>query len=180
MGNMAAAEKELTKASELGVEDELILPLMSRVLLLQGKSDEVLSLSLNKLSAMRQAEVLAAQSQAKLAQGKVAEAALLIEQALSKDPESINALIASARVHAMKQEFDLAREKLEAAFLIDQKSASAWSLLGDIERQEENLDLAEKAYSKAIEYRINNLADHYKRALVRIQLNKLQRSSARY
>jgi len=133
MGNVAAAEKELTKAHELGVEDELILPLMSRVLLLQGKSDEVQRLSLNNLTAKGKAEVLAAQGQAKLVRGEVAEADLLIEQAISKDPESINALIASARVHLMKQEFELARKKLDATLLIDRKSASAWSLLGDIE-----------------------------------------------
>lgn len=172
MGNMAASEKELTKARKLGVEDELILPLLAQALLLQGKGDEVLKLPLKNLTASGQAEVLAAQSQAKLAQGGVTEAASLIEKAISKDPGSINALIASARIHAVKNEIDLAREKLEAAFLIDQKSASAWSLLGDIEWQEQNLNLAEKDFSKAIEYRKNNFADYFKRALVHIRLNK--------
>ena len=171
-GNLPAAEKELTKARKLGVEDELILPLLSRVLQLQGKNAELLRLPMENLTAKGKAEVLAVQSQAKLAQGEVAEAASIIEQAISNDPDSANALIASARVHAAKKEFALAREKLEAAFLIDQKSASAWSMLGDIEWQEQNLDLAEKAYSKAIEYRKNNFADYFKRALVRIQLNK--------
>ncbi len=172
MGNMAAAEKELTKARKLGVEDELILPLLSRVLQLQGKSTELLRLPLENLTTKGKAEVLTAQGQAKLAQGEVAEAATIIEQAISNDPGSVNALIASARVHAAKKELALARDKLEAAFLIDQKSASAWSMLGDIEWQEQNLDLAEKAYSKAIEYRKNNFADYFKRALVRIRLNK--------
>ncbi|HDZ62140.1 MAG TPA: PEP-CTERM system TPR-repeat protein PrsT, partial [Nitrospirae bacterium] len=129
-------------------------------------------LPLENLTAKGRAEVLAVQGQAKLAQGEVAEAASIIEQAMSNDPGSANALIASARVHMAKKELALAREKLEAAFLIDQKSASAWSMLGDIEWQEQNLDLAEKAYSKAIEYRKNNFADYFKRALVRIQLNK--------
>lgn len=70
MGNMPAEEKELTKARELGVEDVLILPLMSRVLLLQGKTDEVQRFSLNNLTVKRQAEILAAQSLAKLTQGE--------------------------------------------------------------------------------------------------------------
>ncbi|HDZ62149.1 MAG TPA: PEP-CTERM system TPR-repeat protein PrsT, partial [Nitrospirae bacterium] len=171
-GNMAAAEKELTKARELGVEDALILPLLAQALLLQGKGDEVLKLPLKNLTASGQGEILAAQGQVKLTRGELSEAASLIEKAVSKNPASINALIASARVHAAKKELALARDKLEAAFLIDPKSASAWSLLGNIEWQEQNLDLAEKAYSKAIEYRKNNFADHFKRALVRIQLNK--------
>ncbi|HDZ78537.1 MAG TPA: PEP-CTERM system TPR-repeat protein PrsT, partial [Gammaproteobacteria bacterium] len=170
-GDLAAAEKELTKARKLGVEDELILPLLSRVLQLQGKNAELLRLPLENLTAKGKAEILAVQGQAKLAQGEVAEAASIIEQAISNDPGSANALIASARVHAAKKEFALAREKLEAAFLIDQKSASAWSMLGDIEWQEQNPDLAEKAYSKAIEFRKNSFADYFKRALVRIQLN---------
>ncbi|HDZ62412.1 MAG TPA: PEP-CTERM system TPR-repeat protein PrsT [Nitrospirae bacterium] len=174
MGNMAAAEKELTKARELGVGDELILPLMSRALLFQGKNNEVQNLPLNNLTAKGQVEVLAAQSQAKLAQGKIAEAAILIEQAISKDQESIYTLIASAKIHAAKQELDLAREKLDAALLIDRKSASVWSLLGDLAFQEKNLDSAEEAYSNAIEYGVNNLPDYYKRSLVRIQLNKLK------
>jgi len=174
MGNMADAEKELTKARGLGVKDELILPLMARALLLQGKNAEVLGLDIKNLTAKEQAEVLAAQSQAKLAQGAVIEAALLVEQAISKDQKSIYALIASARIHATKQEFDLAKKKLDAALLIDRKSASAWSFLGDLALQEKNLDLAEEAYSNAIEYGLNNLADYYKRSLVRVQLNKLK------
>lgn len=171
-GNMASAEKELTRARELGVEDELILPLLARALLLQGKGDEVLKLPLKNLSNSGQVEVLAAQGQVKMAQGELTEAASLIEKALSKDPASLNALIAGAEIHVAKNEIDLAREKLEAASLIDQKSGSAWRLLGTIEWREKNLDLAEKAYSKAIEYNVNNFSDHFKRALVRIQLNK--------
>ena len=176
IGNMPAAEKELTRARELGVEDELILPLLSRVLYLQGKRDELQSLTLQNLTMQAQAEVLAVQGEAKLAQGETAEAALMIEQALAKDPESINVLIATARIHAANQEFDLAREKLETAFLINRKSASTWSILGDIEWQEKKYALAEEAYSKAIEYRTNNFAERYKRAMARLQLKKYKKA----
>ena len=141
MGNMAASEKALNKARELGVEDELTLPLLAQALLLQGKGAEVLSLSLANLNDKGQAEVLAAQGRVQLGQGKVAEAASQIEKAISKDPSSVNALIASASIHATNQEFDLARKQLAAASLIDPKSAAALSMLADIEWQEGNPDL---------------------------------------
>ena len=40
-GNMAAAEKELSKARELGVEDELILPLLAQAFLLRSEERRV-------------------------------------------------------------------------------------------------------------------------------------------
>ncbi len=59
--NMAAAEMELTKASEPGTEDELIMPHMVCVLQLQGKSNVKYKHSLWKnLRPGGRAEVLAA------------------------------------------------------------------------------------------------------------------------
>ena len=49
IGDMAAAEKELSRALSLGIKDEQILPYLGRSLLYQGKHAEVMALPLNDL-----------------------------------------------------------------------------------------------------------------------------------
>lgn len=171
-GNLPSAEKELSRASELGAMDETVLPLMGKALLFQGKFDEIQSLSLSNLTARRQAEILAIQGTAKLAQGSENEAASLISQAISIDPKSIQALVAIARIYGFRQEFDLARKQLDKVFNIEPDYFPGLSLLGDIELREHHPELAEKAYTKAVDQSPGNLSTHLKRAMVRVQLNR--------
>ena len=81
--------------------------------------------------------------------------------------------MANARLYLAEKNVELARKELEAVFHIDPDYAPAWSLLGNIEQFEQHPDLAEIAYSNAIENRVNNLGDYLNRALVRINLQKI-------
>jgi putative PEP-CTERM system TPR-repeat lipoprotein len=172
MGNAPAAEKELIRAQELGVAEELISPLLARALLEQGKTSKVQELKNDNLPEEAQATVLSSQGLGKLMEGKPEDAEALIEDALAKNPKSVEALEAKARLFASRQEFDQAREQLQTVFEIDSEYAPAWSLLGDIEQLQQNLEQALEAYTKAIDSRVNNMGDRLKRAQTLIGLKK--------
>jgi len=175
VGNAASAEKELRRASELGVADGAILPPLARALLMQGKYEELQALSLENLTAMDQkALVLAAQGLGKLVQGEVDAGTELIDQAVSLDPQSVYADVAKARQLAANQKYDLARKELDRVFELDANYAPAWNLLGFLEESDKNLAEAEAAYTKAAENRADNLEDLLKRATVRIQQKKYE------
>jgi putative PEP-CTERM system TPR-repeat lipoprotein len=172
LGNPAAAEKELTRAKKLGVADELVAPLLARALLEQGKTTKVQQLQRDNLPDDVQATVLSNQGLGKLLEGDQEDAEALIEDALSKNPNSVEALVAKARLLASKKELGQAREQLQAVFQIEPEHAPAWSLLGDIEQLEQNPEKALQAYSKAIDARVNNMGDRLKRAMTLIKLKK--------
>jgi putative PEP-CTERM system TPR-repeat lipoprotein len=172
LGNAPAAEKELNRAKELGVADELVAPLLARALLEQGKTTKVQQLQKENLPEEAQVTVLSNQGLGKLMEGKPEDAAALIDEALAKDPKSVEALEAKARLFVSRQEYDKAREQLQAVFQVDPEYASAWSLLGDIELREQHQEKALEAYTKAIDSRVNNMGDRLKRALTLIGLKR--------
>ncbi len=175
VGNIAGAEKELRRAIELGLADGSVLPLLARVLLAQGKYDELQALSLEKLVAKDQkAGVLASQGLGKLAQEKADWAAMKIDRALSLDPQSAYAGVAKAHLLIAKEKYDLAQKELDRVLELDGGYAPAWSLLGDLESRDKNLAKAEGAYTKAIDNRANNFSDLLKRAQVRFQQKKYE------
>ena len=89
LGNGAAAEKELRRASDLGVADESISPLLARALLMERRYDELFKISPQKINgAVQKAEVMAAQGLGYLARRKSDEADQRIDQAVSLAPDS--------------------------------------------------------------------------------------------
>jgi putative PEP-CTERM system TPR-repeat lipoprotein len=172
MGNVAAAEKELSRAKELGLAEGEVVPLLARALLEQGKITKVLEISRDNLPEDAEVSVLSLQGLGKLMQGEAGDAERLINEALSKNPESPEALEAKARLLVAKMQNDQAREQLSKIFRIDQKYAPAWSVLGDIEQRENKPEKALEAYNNAINFRLNNLSDRLKRALTLVGLNK--------
>ena len=175
VGNAAEAEKELRRASELGVADGAVLPLLARALLAQGNQEELQALPVaNLMTKDQKAEVFAAQGLGDLAQGEVDAAAGLIDQAVSLDPHSAYAGVAKARLLVAKREYGLARRELDGVLEREAAYALAWSLLGDLETVDRNLAQAEAAYTKAAQNRVDNLNDVLKRVMIRIQQNKYQ------
>ena len=176
VGNAPAAEKELRRASELGLADGALLPLLARALLAQGKYDELRALPLGNLTTKEQkAEILTAQGLGKPGQTEMLAAAeLMIGEALLLDPQSAYAGVARASLLAVKKEYAGARKELDGILERDADYAPAWSLRGDLEAFDRNLAKAEGAYTKAIESSADNFADILKRAMVRIQQKKYE------
>ena len=172
-GNAAAAEKELRRASELGLADAAALPYLAQALLAQGKNEALLKQSVEGIQNKdEKAIVIASQGLGLQALGRPEEAAERMDLAMSMNPPSVYVLFAKTLFLERKGAHEPARESLDQVFLLDPDYAPAWSLLGDYENKNRNLEQAEKAYSKAIVNRPDNLSDLLKRAVVRIWLNK--------
>jgi len=179
VGNDEAAEKELKRALELGVLSEAIYPMLAHALDSQSKYDELLALDINGFSPEAQADILATQGKALIAQNKLGKAEDKIDQALSLQADSASALTEQARLITAKGAPSAqARDLLTKLLKTHKKYAPAWSLLGQIERRDQKREQSEAALSKAIEFRTNNTGDLLQRALLRIELENYQGAQA--
>ncbi len=103
-GDIASAEKELRRAVQLGWKADDVQPALARALLAQGEYDKVREISTAGLSSAVEARLLASQARAAMAQGDTWEAEELIDKALARAPDSTEALLASARLLASRNE----------------------------------------------------------------------------
>ncbi len=172
VGDMATAEKELSKALALGVGEDKVLPYLARSLLRQGKHADVMALSLKNLEGESKSEILAQKGLSLVARGDMTKAKYMIDRAMGVGQVSIHAMVANALVLGYEKDFKKSREQLDAVFKIDPDFAQAWSILGDIELNANNKEAAVEAITKAISLRINNLPDMLKRATILIQMKQ--------
>jgi putative PEP-CTERM system TPR-repeat lipoprotein len=169
----ANAVKELAKARELGWSGDDVLPLLSQSFLVQGEMDKLKELPIDGLSDTSKSYVLASQGMGLLrTRGGSEAAAPLIDQAIELSATAY-ALEIKARLigFTSKGNWIAVRQQLQKVFDVDPNYAPAWSLLGDIELRSLNTDMAEEAFTKAINNSYFRLDDYYKRALVRLQMN---------
>ena len=175
VGDVVAAESELTRALELGGDrDGIRLPL-TRAWLLQGETDRVLEETrlADSFTEAQWPEALALRGTAFLYQGEVEQASTLFHETLQLEPNQADALIGLARIERFEGAVDAARSRLEQVLADNPQFDQAWELLGDIERFAEAYQEAEAAYSKAIEFTHRPFVPLLKRALTRIALADL-------
>ncbi len=171
LGDVASAEKELSRAQQLGAVEPEVQISLAQALLEQQKYEPLHTLELPAgASDEMQAQWRAIKAEALLAQGKPDEAEGLLREALEIRTDSAPAMLGMARIAAAKQDFSGAREQLNGLLVNDEKYAPAWSLLGDIERTTGKLKEAEAAYTKAIENSLAHQPELIQRSLVRIAL----------
>ncbi|HDZ78664.1 MAG TPA: PEP-CTERM system TPR-repeat protein PrsT, partial [Gammaproteobacteria bacterium] len=172
-----SAEKELNKAKELGVDNKSILPPMARALILQNDYQGVLDLGVDQAQDWEpkpKANFMVSRGLALLALGRKDESLDAIDNAFGSDPTSPYVLLAKARLMMVNGEIAEARTVLNRLFEIKDNYGPAWSFLGDVERFEGNLESAEAAYGKAIEYNQEARTDLLNRAMIRIELNRFE------
>lgn len=170
LGKAVEAEAELVRAEELGGDPNRIrLPLL-RAWLMQGKNTEVIEATetLQASEQSQQVSELTLRAQALMREGQIEPARAALEQALALDSAAAETRLSMAWVEWLDKNQDAARAQLRAALDADPKLSRAWELLGDVERDAEQLDEAEAAYTKAIETSQVPFSPHFKRALTRL------------
>jgi putative PEP-CTERM system TPR-repeat lipoprotein len=152
-GDGASAEKELRKAEQLGASPNEVLASLGRALLLQGKTDEVLSLlkPLDNADKKVNAEILSVKGNAFLAKGNQADAKLSYQQAIDLDPVSSDALQGLINIAIAQNKLDQASQRLEELLRIAPKDAETSNLQGLIYARKQQYAEAEASYQKAIE-----------------------------
>ncbi|QSA95694.1 XrtA/PEP-CTERM system TPR-repeat protein PrsT [Methylococcus sp. EFPC2] len=175
LGNGGDAEKELRRALELGVAKEAILVPLAEALQLENKHQQILDeITIPPtFSATDGAKLTAYRGDAWLALGKPQQASTEYHQALSIDANSAFAKLGLSRIALAENRIDdalkLATEAVESA----PNEARAWSLQAELYRAKSDFPKAEDSYTKAIERRTLNQLDRANRAIVRVDLKKL-------
>ena len=178
-GDGLSAEKELTKAKELGVNDDSVLPLLLEALLLQENYSEVLK---QDISSVRTDEIIArlkaSRGLALLAQKETDKARQELDAALLLGSDLPYVLTARARLGAVEENIEEARSYLDKALVQNSTYALAWSLRGDLVSLNDGLEKAVEAYTKAIKNRFNNGGDLLKRSFLLIQLKRYEEAQS--
>lgn len=171
----AGAEMTLRRALDARVPQARVLVKLARALNLQREYRSVLDeLQPDGLDdPTERARLLAEQARAHVGLGHIAEAQLLLDEALAIGPDAAAPYIGRA-VLALRDGFpDQARELADRALQQEPDNGDAWLLLGDIERTRGNRAAAEVAFGQAISRAPSKWMAAYWRALTRTELGKL-------
>lgn len=171
----AAAEKELRRASGLGVaKAEWAVPL-GKALLMQGKADEVPKLLKVEAgdNAATKADVLIMLGSAQMIGGKREEGRKLMLEAQSLNPGGVEVNLSLARLALFEQNLPQSLVYVETALKTDPKSYDAWMGKGDVLAKQGKLPEAKLAFQTAIDLDPNNVFGRLGRAGVLIDANEL-------
>lgn len=171
----AEAEKELTKARELGVGEESIKIPLGQALLMQGKLKRVLEeISPSASTSQRnKAAILQMHGDAKLGLRQREEGCQLYKDSLGVDPQHVPAYWGLANCALAKRDLSEARAMIDAAIKIDADNPESRVVLGDFERLSNNHQAASEAYSKALKLDPGKLNALFGRAQVNAYTGKL-------
>lgn len=152
LGAYADAEKELSKARELGATDDQVLPLLTMSQLRMGNAKKVISLTIpaNGLSPSSLATLHTARAWALLESGKRPEANISLAAAQQADPKQPDLLLLQAKLALAENRVDQAAQFVESALQDNPKSAEALYLKAAIQQIHDKPDEAIKIYRQII------------------------------
>lgn len=151
VGDFKSAEIELRKALDLRYD--LAKVKIGKSLLMMGEFQKVLDQvppDTNAGDAV-QAEILTLRAMASFGLNRIPEGRELLEQALAKQPEFADALLAQARLAAIQNKPDEASKLIERALASAPKNVDAWLMKGDLARFRADQAGAMAAYQKVLE-----------------------------
>ncbi|MDO6684419.1 MULTISPECIES: tetratricopeptide repeat protein [unclassified Agarivorans] len=149
--NLGSAEKQLEEALNLGADINLVLPMLGNVLLLQGKTSEVLAFEERASEFSRQTQfewkllrgrIYLLNSQADLARKEFEQATKLIPN----KPSAMNTL---ATLYLQQKEYVLAEQWIKRSLSIAENNERTWLLKGNLEANQGQMSAALESYQKA-------------------------------
>lgn len=159
----ATAEKELRKAMELGYPDDVVIPKLARLLLEQGRADEVIkefgARSLQKADA--QAELQTVLGDANLVKNKASEARAAYAAALAAVPGYIPARVGEARILAASGDLEGASRLADEIIKDAPQDVRAIGFRGGMYLIQRQYKEAISYYEKMVEMEPHKLSAHY-------------------
>lgn len=172
LGRGQDAEKELTRARELGVNAKAMNVLLARAWLLQGEFDKVLEIQTASAAAEEQAGLLTARGEALLSLRRTPEGCDALRQAQQADSKYLLVYHGLARCALAQQDKKATREYITQAIALNNNYPDNFVLLGDFERLEKNLPAAEEAYNRAVTLRPQHVPALLGRAAARLEADR--------
>ncbi|MBC8386208.1 MAG: PEP-CTERM system TPR-repeat protein PrsT, partial [Gammaproteobacteria bacterium] len=175
-----AAIKELKRAIELGHDEGSALLQLGKAYQQKNEVDNILMEVIIKDSQPThlKANLYAMRADAHLRKNDPKQALNDLNEAKKLDVNATDVRLAWAQYEKFNKDIDAQIKWLKPLLESADQVADAWSQMGEIEQQTNNLEAAEQAYTKAIELRGIVHLDTLKRALIRIaQINYAQAQS---
>ncbi|SFU58650.1 XrtA/PEP-CTERM system TPR-repeat protein PrsT [Pseudoduganella namucuonensis] len=168
-GDVLSADKEFRRARELGAPAAEALPRLARTMLLQQQYEETLALMPAEGGAP---ELLALRGYALLGLHRRNEAAALFEQALSRQPGHVAALLGKARLALQVQDAAQAHAHVDAALAARPVDPDALRMKGDLLRMDGKLDQALARHLEIIKNLPGNLQARVDAAGIQIEAGR--------
>ncbi len=153
-GEFQAAEQELRLALALGYERSKALPALARALLLQGEFQKVLDEIPPIVEGVDESvlrEIRTLRGLAYVGLGTLDEARILFREVLEVQPDSVDALLGTARIAAMERRPEQASALIERALALEPKSLDGLLIRGQLEWASGRLDAARAAFRKVLD-----------------------------
>ncbi|MEJ2565536.1 MAG: PEP-CTERM system TPR-repeat protein PrsT [Gammaproteobacteria bacterium] len=171
----SAAEIELRKAMDLGVNKSYIAAAMGQALLLQQKYQKVID-TINVAEGDKgkvAADIYNVRGNAYLALKKEDEARAAFERALKEYQDSADAYLGLARLAAMKNDLDGALHQTDIALSKDANSTMAWLVKASLLKVQGKDEEARAAFGRILRRDKNNVSAHLGLASIDMAQNKL-------
>lgn len=162
-GDPVSAEKEIRKAQSLGIDGKRTIPLLAKVLLMQGQAQQALDVSKDVAPTP---ELLATRGDAFAVTDAEAKAIESYEAALAAQPGQANALIGLARLAMARKDVAGAEAYAEKALAANPKDPAVWMFRGAMLRAGGKMDEAVAAYGEVIKLK----PDHMNALVERAQI----------
>lgn len=178
--NLQDADKEFTKARELGLNDLNLIALHARTLIALGEPQRLLDeIPVPEAGDdITQATVLAFHGRAQLMLKQPDAAAASLAQAEVLVPDLPDLLVTRALQALANNTPDVALPLIQQALANAPERGDFWLLRGDLQRQMQQNDGAMEAYSKAIQLDPNSAAPRLARAQMLLDKADLAKASA--
>lgn len=179
-GDFQAADKELKKALELGVNDPELLPLQARTLLILNQPQRVLDEINEKAQAAPEinAAILALRARAQLLLNNQAEAEKLLADADARFAGGAESLVSRAILALTQKKTEEALVFVDQALLKSAQRADLWVMKGDLLRLLKRNEEALAAYAKAKAIEPGNISAHLVSAQIHLESGALDKTEA--
>jgi len=178
--NALSAIKELNRAKDLGYDEkEIVMPLGRAYLQNRGHQkiiDEVIVD--DRYTSVLKANIFALRAIAYLALGDRVAARKALDRASKNDSTATDVRLAWATYEMQNGDVEAQKGWLKPLLKREGGVAAAWSQMGEIENSANNLEAADKAYTRSIEIRQAVHYDYARRALVRAGLGNYDGAQA--
>ncbi|MBN8281586.1 XrtA/PEP-CTERM system TPR-repeat protein PrsT [Zoogloea sp.] len=180
-GDYAGAEKELTRALDMGFSPDEVVPLLAQAMLAGGQGQRIITeLGSKELSQSEaKASLMTSKGFALLQQGKRIPAQEEFNGAIKASAGFPLARVGLARMRALDRDLDGAMVDVDAVLKDSPKLPEAHSLRGDLLLAKNRTDEAITAYEAVIEGKPTEIAAYQSVISLLIRANKLEAAQAK-
>ena len=179
LADPVAAEKELKLAQAGGWNRRVVLPLLARTYLAQGRFKDVLAeFSVKDLAPEEAAPLLVTQAMAHLGLKQVVQAQATAAEAERLAPQLAEAPLAAARIALAGNDLATAGQKINRALEINPHSVDALVLQGGLQHAASKYDAAVASFTAALAVAPDAVNIHLERANTLLVLNQDQKARA--